>query len=303
MLTSDDLSRRRFLYASGSFVLGATLTKNIVSASSENSLPFSPLKKAIQWSNLPKNKSEMERCEIAKRCGFDGIELPPIEDAVEIEKILDAVKKNGLTIHSIIYGGWDKPLSHPDPSIAEEGKKRIIKNLKLAKQVGADTLLLVPAVVNERVRYKEAWERSTKHIKELIQSAEENNVVIAVENVWNKFLLSPLEFCEYIDQFNSPYVRAYFDIGNVVIFGYPEDWIRTLSNRIVKIHVKDFKRNGYQWSSLPYEGDVNWSEVRKALHEVNYKGWITEEFPGGDENYLKELSHRMDLFIQGKEKV
>lgn len=303
MLTSDDLSRRRFLYASGSFVLGATLTKSILSSSSGETSSYPSLKKAVQWSNLPRNKSEIERCEIAKRCGFEGIELPPINDDAEIERIQEAVKKNDLTIHSIIYGGWDKPLSHPDDTVAEEGKSRIIKNLGLAKRVGADTLLLVPAVVTETVRYEEAWERSTKRIRELIPYAEENKVVIAVENVWNKFLLSPLEFREYIDQFNSPYIRAYFDIGNVVIFGYPEDWIRTLTHRIAKIHVKDFKRNGYQWCSLPYEGDVNWAEVRKALHEVNYTGWITEEFPGGDENYLKELAHRMDLFIQGKSKT
>ncbi len=303
MLTSDDLSRRRFLYASGSLVLGATITKSIMSASAENTTPYPPLKKAVQWSNLPKNKSEMEKCEVAKRCGFDGVEIPPLSDEKEIKNILEATKKNNLTIHSIIYGGWDKPLSHPDPGVVEEGKNRIIKGLQLARDVGADTLLLVPAVVNEKVRYEEAWERSTKNIKDLIPFAEENKVIIAVENVWNKFLLSPLEFRQYIDQFNSPYIRAYFDIGNVVIFGYPEDWIRTLGNRIVKIHVKDFKRNGYQWCSLPYEGDVNWVEVRKALSEINYTGWITEEFPGGDEDYLKELSRRMSLFIQGAPKA
>ncbi|HOV33512.1 MAG TPA: TIM barrel protein, partial [Candidatus Hydrogenedens sp.] len=127
--------------------------------------------------------------------------------------------------------------------------------------------------------------------------------IIAVENVWNKFLLSPLDFRQYIDEINSPFVRAYFDMGNVVIFGYPQDWIRTLGNRIVKVHIKDFKRNGYQWCNLPYEGDIDFAEVRLALQEVGYTGWITEEFPLGDENHLKELSRRMDLFIQGAQKI
>ncbi|MCX7658904.1 MAG: sugar phosphate isomerase/epimerase, partial [Oscillospiraceae bacterium] len=197
----------------------------------------------------------------------------------------------------------DKPLSHPETGVVEEGKKRIVQAIELAKRVGAETVLLVPAVVNEQVRYEEAWERSQKNIRDLIPIAEANKVIIAVENVWNKFLLSPLEFRKYIDEINSPFVRAYFDMANVVIFGFPQDWIRTLRERIVKIHIKDFKRNGYQWPSLPYEGDVDFAEVRSALHEVGYTGWITEEFPQGDENHLKELSRRMDLFIQGAKKV
>ncbi len=302
MMTSDDLSRRRFLYASGSLVLGSTVFQKSILGQSEGSA-FPRLKKAVQWGNLPKNLSEMDRCKLAKECGFDGIEIPPFTDNNEAKKVMESAQKNQLEIHSIIYGGWDKPLSHPNPSIVEEGKKRISSALELAKTVGASTVLLVPAVVNEQVRYQEAWERSQQHIRDLIPIAEKNQVVIAVENVWNKFLLSPLEFRQYIDEINNPFVRAYFDMANVVIFGYPEDWIRTLGNRIVKLHIKDFKRNGYQWCNLPYEGDVNFAEVRLALHEVGYTGWVTEEFPAGDKDYLKELSRRIDLFIQGAKKV
>ncbi len=301
-MTSDDLSRRRFLYASGSFVLGSALLQKGVFAQG-NAENYARLKKAVQWTNLPKNLSEIDRGKLAKDCGFDGIEIPPLTDENEINKVMESAQKNQLQIHSIIYGGWDKPLSHPNPSVAEEGKQRIIKALELGKRVGAETVLLVPAVVNEQVRYQEAWERSQQHIRELIPSAEQNQVIIAVENVWNKFLLSPLEFRQYIDEINSPFVRAYFDMANVVIFGYPQDWIRTLGNRIVKLHIKDFKRNGYQWCNLPYEGDVDFAEVRLALHEVGYTGWVTEEFPAGDENHLKELSRRIDLFIQGAKKA
>lgn len=302
MMTSDDLSRRRFLYASGSFVLGSTLLQKGLLAQSEN-VNYARLKKGVQWSNLPKNLSELDRCKLAKDCGFDGIEIPPFTDENEANKVLESAQKNQLEIHSIIYGGWDKPLSDPDLKVVEEGKQRIIKAIELAKKVGADTVLLVPAVVNERVRYQEAWERSQQHIRELIPIAEKNQVIIAVENVWNKFLLSPLEFRQYIDEINSPWVRAYFDMANVVIFGYPQDWIRTLGNRIVKLHIKDFKRNGYQWCKLPYEGDIDFAEVRLALHEIGYNGWVTEEFPAGDETHLKELSRRMDLFIQGAKKA
>lgn len=301
-MTSDDLSRRRFLYASGSFVLGSALLHKTLLAQAGTG-PYPRLKKAVQWNNLPKDLSESDRCKLAKDCGFDGIEIPPFADDNEASKVLESAKKNQLEIHSIIYGGWDKPLSHPNPSVVEEGKQRISKALELAKHVGAGTVLLVPAVVNEQVRYQEAWERSQQHIRELIPLAEKNQVIIAVENVWNKFLLSPLEFRQYIDEINSPWVRAYFDMANVVIFGYPQDWIRTLGNRIVKLHIKDFKRNGSQWCNLPYEGDVDFAEVRLALHEVGYTGWVTEEFPAGDESYLKELSRRIDLFIQGAKKA
>lgn len=302
MIGCDDLSRRRFLYASGSLVLGsALLQKNIIAQANGNTYPR--LKKAVQWNNLPKKLSEIDRCKLAKDCGFDGLEIPPITKEDETKRILESAQKNQLEIHSIIYGGWDKPLSHPDQSVVEEGKKSIIQAVDLAKQVGASTVLLVPAVVNEQVRYQEAWERSQKNIKELIPHAEKNQIIIAVENVWNKFLLSPLEFRQYIDEINSPFVRAYFDMANVVIFGYPQDWIRTLGNRIVKVHIKDFKRNGYQWCNLPYEGDIDFAEVRLALHEVGYTGWVTEEFPSGDESHLKELSCRMDLFIQGVKKI
>jgi len=302
MITCDDLSRRRFLYASGSLVLGsALLQKNILAQTNGGAYPR--LKKAVQWNNLPKELSEIDRCKLARDCGFDGIEIPPITKEDEAKRIWESAQKNQIEIHSIIYGGWDKPLSHPDPAIVEKGKSSIIQAIDLAKQVGANTVLLVPAVVNEQVRYQEAWERSQKNIKDLIPYAEKNQVIIAVENVWNKFLLSPLEFRQYIDEINSPFVRAYFDMANVVIFGYPQDWIRTLGNRIVKVHIKDFKRNGYQWCNLPYEGDIDFAEVRLALQEVGYTGWITEEFPSGDEKHLKELSRRMDLFIQGAKKA
>ena len=135
-------------------------------------------------------------------------------------------------------------------------------------------------------------------MRKLLPLAEKMKVVIAIENVWNKFLLSPVEFARYIDDFNSPWVRAYFDIGNVIIHGFSQDWIRTLGRRIVKLDVKDFKRKGYEWKNLR-EGDVNWPEVVKALDETGYKGWMTCEMSGGDEAYLGDVAKRMDWIIAG----
>ncbi len=175
-------------------------------------------------------------------------------------------------------------------------------SLHNAKLWGADAVLLVPAVVNPQTSYHDAWTRSQAQIRKLIPLAAELGVTIAVEEVWNKFLLSPLEFVRYIDEFKSPWVQAWFDVGNVVLYGYPQDWIRTLGKRIVKVHLKDFKREHecYKWVNLG-EGDVDWAEVRKAFQEIGYAGSATTELEAGDEAYLRDVSRRVDRLLLGIE--
>ena len=170
--------------------------------------------------------------------------------------------------------------------------------MECARDLGADTVLLVPAVVNENTRYADAYTRSQQHIRKLLPHAERLKVVIAVENVWNNFLLSPLEFARYIDEFRSPWVKAYFDVGNVLAYGWSEDWIRTLGKRIHRVHLKDFRRGPRQFVNL-LEGDVNWREVRRALEEVGYTGYLTAELGGGDRDYLRDLAQRIERIIQG----
>jgi hexulose-6-phosphate isomerase len=174
-------------------------------------------------------------------------------------------------------------------------------SLHNAKLWGSDAVLLVPGVVNAETPYREAWTRSQEQIRKLIPVAEENKIVIAIEEVWNKFLLSPLEMDQYIREFQSPWVKAWFDTGNVLLYGYPQDWIRTLGKSIVKLHVKDFKRkgDGYAWVNLG-DGDADWSEVRKALAETGYTGSAIVELKGGDEAYLRNLSRRMDRLVLGR---
>ena len=292
------MDRRNFLKTAAMGVAAGVA----LSARAADAAAYSPIKKAVQWSHVPE-QPDAERCKYVKDLGFDGMEIGPMADLDAAKRLGEAAHNAGVLPHSVIYGGWGAPMSHPDPAVVAKGKKEIENALRTAHAVGAETVLLVPGVVNDQVRYGEAWENSQKNIRELIPLAEELKVVIAVENVWNKFLLSPLEFAKYVDEFKSPWIRAYFDIGNVVIFGYPEDWIRTLGKRLIKLHVKDFKRDGFQWSKLPYEGDVNWPEVRKALQETGYEGWMTEEFGGGDDAFLRELSRRMSLFAEGAAKA
>ena len=140
----------------------------------------------------------------------------------------------------------------------------------------------------------------------ILPLATELEVIIGIEEVWNKFLLSPLELNKYVDEFASPWVRAYVDVGNMVIYGYPQDWIRTVAKRTVRVHLKDFqldRPNGrFYWKNLG-EGDIDWPAVRKALADVGYEGWATVEIQGGDEAYLKDVVARFDRFLAGEKPV
>jgi len=174
-------------------------------------------------------------------------------------------------------------------------------SLHNAKLWGCDAVLLVPAVVNPQTSYKDAWLRSQKQIRALLPLAEELKVVIAVEEVWNKFLLSPLEMLTYINEFKHPLIRAWFDVGNVVLYGYPQDWIHTLGPTIFKVHLKDFKRNenGYAWVNLG-EGDIDWPAVRQAFLDVGYHGSAIAELQPGDETYLRDVNKRIDRLLLGR---
>jgi len=248
---------------------------------------------------LPQNLSLADRFKLARDLGFHGVEGYPEADPGRAEQLRAAAQDAGIEIHSIMYGGWDAPLSSPDPQVAARGVEALRAALRSAKLQGADTVLLVPAIVNEQTRYVEAYERSQKHIRSIIPLAKELKVTIAVENVWNNFLLSPLEFARYVDEFRSPYVQAYFDVGNVLAFGWPQDWILTLGRRIRRIHLKDFRRGPRQFVNLR-DGDVNWPEVRRALAAIGYSGYLTAELAGGDRDYLADVSARMDKIIAGE---
>lgn len=260
-----------------------------------------PVSKGVLLGMLPRNLSYAERCRLAREVGFEALECPTIESPAEAEQIKKAAEAAGLRIHSVMnQAHWKYPLSSADPEVVARSIKGMETSLENARYWGAEVVLLVPAVVNAETRYQEAWQRSERQIRRLLPLAEKNRVIIAVENVWNKFLLSPLEFAQYVDQFKSPWVRAYFDVGNVVLFGFPPDWIRTLGQRIVRLHFKDFRFQKRVAEFVPLgEGDVNWPEVHKALAEIGYRGPATVELPGGDAEYLKEVSRRVDRILEG----
>ena len=250
---------------------------------------------------LPSEGNYTERLQMARDVGFEEIECPTMPNEREAEEVKEAAGKTGLRIHSVMnMAHWKYPLSSADPAVVSKSVEGMKTSLRNAHLWGADTVLLVPAVVDAQTSYQDAWVRSQEQIRKLIPMAQELRVIIGLEEVWNKFLLSPLEVARYIDEFRSPWVRAYFDVGNVVLFGYPQDWIRTLGKRIVKLHIKDFKfeNNVAKWMPLR-EGAVNWPEVHKALAEVGYEGSATVELPGGDEAYLRDVNRRFDLILAG----
>jgi hexulose-6-phosphate isomerase len=268
--------------------------------------PQTKVKKAVLLGMFPKEMKYAERFQLAKKLGFEGVEAYTTPDEREAEEIKEAADAAGVRIHSVMnMGHWEWPLSSADADAVKKSMERMRISLRNAKLWGADAVLLVPAVVNAETSYKDAWTRSQARIRELIPLAEELKVVIAVEEVWNKFLLSPLEFIQYLDEFKSPWVKAYVDVGNMVLYGYPHDWIRTAGKRIVKIHLKDFKIEK-RWDPLTArfvnlgDGDVDWKEVRQAFVDVDYSGFATVELDDGDEAYLRDVSQRVDRLVLGK---
>lgn len=261
-----------------------------------------PVKKGVIIGMVePKSLSYADKFKIARDAGFDVVECYTVTDEREAEEIKKASEATRMPITSVMnMAHWKFPLSSADATVVAESVKGMETSLRNAHLWGANAVLLVPAVVNPETGYKEAWTRSAAQIRRLIPLAQKLNVVIAVENVWNKFLLSPLEFANYVDQFGSPWVRAYFDVGNVALFGYSQDWVRTLGKRIMKVHLKDFKfaKRVAEFTPLR-EGELNWPAIHKALADIGYAGPATVELPGGDLNYLKEVSRRVDLILSG----
>ncbi len=282
------MNRRSFLAASASTLAAAPARL--------------PIRKGMLLGMLPSKMTYAERFKLARDTGFEEMECGTVEDPREAEEIRKAADGAGVRVHSVMnQAHWKYPLSSADPEVVAQSIKGMETSLRNAQMWGADAVLLVPAVVNPQTAYRDAWTRSQQQIRKLLPMAEKLKIVIAVENVWNKFLLSPTEFASYVDSFKSPWVRAYFDVGNIVLYGYPQDWIRTLGKRIVKVHLKDFRFQKRLAEFVPLrEGDVDWKEVHKALAEIGYRGAATVELPGGDEAYLREVSRRVDLILAGE---
>ncbi len=259
------------------------------------------IKKAVKFGMVGIKGTVKEKFALVKKLGFDGIELdaPSGLDKAEVCAARDEV---GLPIHGVVDSvHWRKTLSDPNPDVRAEGRKGLETAIRDAKTYGGSTVLLVPAVVNRGVSYKDAYERSQAEIKKVLPLAAENQITIAIENVWNNFLLSPLEAARYLDELESEWVGWYLDIGNIVRYGWPQHWIEALGKRIKKLDIKDFSKKlsnqeglGKGFRTKIGDGDGDWGEVNKALAKIDWRGWGTAEVGGGGEERLAEIAKRMD---------
>jgi L-ribulose-5-phosphate 3-epimerase len=296
------LPRRNFLQTSTTIALAATIPSIAAEPARRRDL-----KKALMLNTFPgRDVPVMQQFEMLKRAGFDGVEP---RSHLNQDDVLRARDATGLAIPSVTCGTHSRLLAQPAPSQHRAGIEGIQQALRDAKRYGASSILVVPGIVNESITYTQNYERTVSGIRECIPLAEELGVTMAIENVWNNFLLSPMEAARFVDEFKSPAVGFHFDIGNVMYVGWPEQWIRTLGKRIAKVHIKEFSRkkmnetglrNGFQVEYL--EGDNNWPAIMKALDEVGYRGWGIAEpayRPTGVEPAvrLKSVAEKLDTIF------
>ena len=280
------------------------------------------MKKGInQWS-FPDGMSASACIRLAKKAGFDGIELALAEtgelslesNAKQIAELRAVADGEGIEISSLASGlGWTYALTGTDAANRNKAIDAVKRQLEVAAQLKADTILVVPGFVGvdfipgaEVTEYDVAYDNALEALRLLAVDAEAARVSIGVENVWNKFLLSPLEMRGFIDSIGSPYVGAYLDVGNTLLTGYPEHWIKILNNRIKKVHFKDFRRNGAGLSAFVdlLAGDVDYPLVMQKLQAVGYEGYVIAEMIPPYRHYPEQIiyntSGAMDAILGRK---
>jgi hexulose-6-phosphate isomerase len=262
-----------------------------------------PLLKSIMWGTVGSQGSVLDKCKAIKAAGFDGIEPNSHMDRKEV---LDAMKATELKASSVCNSKhWDLLMSHPDVDVRRKGIEAMIVAMEDAKAYGTDAVLLVPGREDENTSYEDCWKRSTECIRELVPVAEEMRIKICIENVWNNFLLSPMEMRMYLEQFDSTFVRMYFDCGNILVYGWPEHWISALESLIGRIHIKEFSKQKAdkegRWAGFGVnltEGDVRWKEVMMEIRRHYNGGWLTtEQGSSKTTEELKDLSGRLDKIL------
>ena len=281
------IDRREFLRVSGTTLAATAIGVSAASRSAQAGENTGRIKKALKYQMIQSKLSVTDKFKMLKDLGYDGVEIPT-KDKTDRKLFAQARDVAGLPIHGVINS------SNPDIKSAVE----------LSNYFGGSSVLVVAGRVNKQNSYDKVYRETQAIIRKAIPVAEKHEIKILIENVWNNFLLSPLEMARYIDEFETPWVGAYFDVGNVVRFGWPDQWIRILGKRIGKLDIKEYSRKKQLdeglWKGFRVklgEGDCDWPAVRKALAEINYQGWGTAEVPGGDRQRLKEISLRMDKVL------
>ena len=237
---------------------------------------------------MPREWPLEQALQAAKDTGHDGLEslmldegpISPGASDADLAEAKALAEKIGVEIPSLCPSVSGLDISAPDDEAWNESLDLARALLRCAHGVGADTVLLVPGRVTETNHYDTVYERVFDALRALRGDAEKLGVNIAVENVWNKFLLSPVETALLLDNVGSDRIGNYHDTGNMMIWGYPEQWIKILGPRVKKVHFKDFKREGYEWKPLT-EGDVDFPAVMAELREIGYDDYVISEVSTG----------------------
>lgn len=265
-----------------------------------------PVRKGCSLGMVNAGSTVLEKFQIAKDAGIEGLELTLPAAPETVKEYVEAIDKTGLPAAGIMFAGnWKSNLSDPDADLRKKAIAEITTALEQAREVRAPHVLVVPGVVNEAVDYETAWKNSLEGLRQLTDVAATNKVKIGIENVWNNFILSPMEMNYYLDLVNSPWVGALFDIGNILRYGWPAHWITALKHRIVNLHIKGYSvekanKTGV-WSGfgveMTDEGDFDWKPVAAALKKINFKGWLIAEVGGGDAARVKDISNRLQKMV------
>lgn len=267
------------------------------------------LKKAVKYGMVKPGDTVLEKFKLLKKLGFQGVELDSPSD-VNRDHAVKARDETGIVIHGVVDSThWGKRHSDPKPEVRAEALKDLEGAIRDCKTYGGDTVLLVPGAVRDKANenFDQVWERSTENVKKAIPLSKDLGVKIAIEVVWNNFLTTPEQLIKYVDQFQSPWIGAYFDCSNMIKYGIPSaEWIRKLGKRMLKFDFKGYskakaKEKGNDGAGFGVgigEGDEDWPEVLKACGEVGYNSWATAEVAGGDEKWLLDVSKRMDKILE-----
>lgn len=223
----------------------------------------------------------------------------------DCRRLAARARELGLAIATLAQGlGWSYPLTSPDPAVRARARDIHRRVLELAAALGARVALVVPGVVTPEVPYDEAYARALEEVARLAEVAAGLQVRIGIENVWNRFLLSPLEMAQFVDAVGSPWVGAYLDVGNVLAVGYPEHWLRILGQRVVAVHVKDYNPAVGTVHGFTHllAGAVNWPAVRRELERIGYDGPVTAElapYPHFPLQHLRDTARHIRVIIRG----
>lgn len=295
----DPQSRRDFFRGATAFLAGSVASFSRVHAAPEVSNALAGRLYKTLKIGMIKGSSLVERFKVAQEAGFQGVEMNFPGDNVEDTR--KAIAESGLVVDgSVCSSHWNIRHTSPDAETRATALEHLKKALRDTRAVGGHSVLLVAGKGVDGTE-SENWERSVENISKAVPLAAELGVSILIENVWNQFLYDHAggadqtaeKFAKYVDAFRSPWVGMHLDIGNHWKYGSMGDWIRQLKHRVLKLDIKGFSRAQNKFTPIG-EGDIDYADVRKALREINYHGWLAAEVSGGTLEQLKKVSGEMD---------